>query len=120
MSKKAEKDKKAAKDKKGKGAAGGPSVAAHPRARAHVRRAKGWGGIVGFAIAAYLSHKAAVPIAVAGARSIAAGVAGYVVAWFCTVTVWRHLVLAELRAAAEAGRVITPAPTPAESSQSAG
>jgi hypothetical protein len=35
---------------------------------------------------------------------------GYVVAWGCAVTVWRHLVVAELRAAAEAGRVIPQAP----------
>jgi hypothetical protein len=111
MSKKAEKAGKDKKGKKGKAGAGGaPSVAAHPRARAHVRRAKGWGGIVGFSIAAYLAHKASVPFAVAGARALAAGVAGYVVAWFCSVTVWRHLVLAELRAAAETGRVIAAAP----------
>jgi hypothetical protein len=106
MAKKEGKDKKA---KKGKGGAtGGPSVAAHPRARAHVRRAKGWGGLIGFAIAAYLSHKAAVPFAQAGARALAAGVAGYVVGGFASVTVWRHLMVAELRAAAEAGRLVAP------------
>jgi hypothetical protein len=125
---KAGKDKagkdKAGKDKKGKGkqgkggAQGGPSVATHPRARANVRRAKGWGGMVGFAIAAYLAHKASVPFAVAGARALAAGVSGYVVAWGCAVTVWRHLVLAELRAAAEAGRVIAPAPAESSSRSS--
>lgn len=104
---KAGKDKKDKKGKKGKGdAAGGPSVANHPRARAHVRMAKGWGGIIGFSIAGYMAHKAQVPFAIAGLRALAAGVAGYVVAWGCTVTVWRHLVVAELRAAAEAGRVI--------------
>lgn len=104
------KDDKAGKDKKGKGGGdGGASVANHPRARAHVRMAKGWGGIVGFAIAAYLGYKASVPFAVVGARALAAGVAGYVVAWGCAVTVWRHLVVAELRAAADAARVIPPA-----------
>jgi hypothetical protein len=114
MSKKDDKDKKGKKDKKGAGG-GGPSVANHPRARAHIRMAKGWGGIIGFTIAAYMAHKAAVPFAIAGLRALAAGVAGYVVAWGCTVTVWRHLVVAELRAAAEAGRVIPPAPAAEQS-----
>jgi len=106
------KDDKAAKGKKGKKGAGdgGPSVANHPRARAHVRMAKGWGGILGFAVAAYMAHKASVPFAIAGLRALAAGVAGYVVAWGCAVTVWRHLMVAELRAAAEAGRVVPAAP----------
>jgi hypothetical protein len=115
MSKKAEKtdakgsDKKAKKGKKGKGAAdgsGGPSIAAHPRASYQVRRAKGWGGIAGFGIAAYLSYKAGVPTADLGLRAIVAGLVGYMLAWACAVTVWRHLVLAELRAHAE--RATTP------------
>jgi hypothetical protein len=107
MSKKDDKAKepdKKGKGKKGKGkadASAGPSVAAHPRASYQVRRAKGWGGLAGFAIAAYLSHKAGVPTVDLGLRAIIAGIAGYMVAWACAVTVWRHLVLAELRAAAE-------------------
>jgi hypothetical protein len=74
---------------------------------------------LGFAIAAYMGHKAQVPFAIGGLRALAAGVAGYVVAWGCAVTVWRHLVVAELRAAAEAGRVIPAAPA-AEGSAQAG
>ena len=113
MSKKADKsrgnaeDKKGKKSKKGKKAGGevdaaaGPSVAAHPRASYQVRRAKGWGGIAGFGIAAYLSYKAGVPTFQLGLRSLAAGIVGYLLAWACAVTVWRQLVLAELRAAAE-------------------
>jgi len=113
MSKKADKDAekpdkaegkkdKNAKGKKGKGdASGGPSVAAHPRASYQVRRAKGWGGIVGFALAAYFSYKAGVPTFDLGLRALIAGIVGYMLAWMCAVTVWRHLVLAELRAAVE-------------------
>ena len=52
------KDKAGKKGKKGKKAAGGPSVATHPRAVASVRRAKGAGGLAGFALAALLSHRA--------------------------------------------------------------
>jgi hypothetical protein len=109
MSKNAEKDdkkqdKKDKKDKKGKGkadASAGPSVAAHPRASHQVRRAKGWGGVAGFGIAAYLSHKAGVPMVDLGLRAIIAGMVGYMLAWACALTVWRQLVLAELRAAVD-------------------
>jgi hypothetical protein len=96
--------KKGKKGKKGKGQAGasaGPSVAAHPRASYQVRKAKGWGGIAGFAVAAYLSYKAGVPTVDLGLRAIIAGMVGYLLAWACAVTVWRQLVLAELRAAVE-------------------
>jgi hypothetical protein len=105
MAKNAKPEKDSKKSKKDKGeAAKGPSVAAHPRARAHVRRAKGWGGLAAFIVAAYVSLQAGVPFAQAGLRAIGAGACGYLVAWGCAVTVWRHLVMAELRAAAEARR----------------
>jgi hypothetical protein len=95
-------DKKEKKGKKGKAdPSAGPSVAAHPRASYQVRRAKGWGGVAGFGIAAYLSHKAGVPMVDLGLRALIAGMVGYMLAWACAVTVWRQLVLAELRAAAE-------------------
>jgi len=112
----AKSDKSAAKDKsKGgkkakKGKKGGASasrainVADHPRASAAVKRAKGFGGLGGFALAAYVSHKAGVPAEQVGLRALAVGIAGYLVAWACAVTVWRHLVLAEFKAAYEAGR----------------
>jgi hypothetical protein len=106
--------------KKGKRGASGAgertSVASHPRAAAQVRRAKGWGGIGGFVIAAYLGHKAHVPADQVGLRALAFGVAGYLVAWACAVTVWRHLVLAEMRALVESGRmVVGPDPNAASS-----
>src|SRR6201996_1496746 len=93
--------KKGKKKKRAEGAANGASIANHPRASYQVRRAKGWGGIAGFAIAAYLSHKAGVPTFDVGLRAIAAGMVGYMLAWACAVTIWRHLMLAELRAAHE-------------------
>jgi hypothetical protein len=90
--------------KKGQAASEGVSVAAHPRAAAQVRRAKGLGGIGFFAIAGYLSYAAHVPADQVLLRALAFGIAGYMLAWACSVTVWRHLVLAELRAALESGR----------------
>jgi hypothetical protein len=102
---KKDKTKGGKKVNKGKAAAeDGISVAGHPRAAAQVRRTKGLGGIISFAIAAYLSYKAGVPSDQIALRALAVGVAGYMLAWACSVTVWRHLVLAELRAAVESGR----------------
>jgi hypothetical protein len=112
VSKKAEKSNDKGKDKKGKKGGSdvaGASVANHPRARASVRRAKGWGGLIGFGIAAYLSLQAGVPAADAGLRALGAGVVGYILAWSCAVAVWRHLVIAEMRAAYERG-ALRPAP----------
>jgi hypothetical protein len=92
------------KGKKGKGAADGISVAGHPRAAAQVRRAKGFGGVTFFLITAYFSHKAQVPADQLAVRALIAGIGGYMLAWLCAVTVWRQLVLAELKAALESGR----------------
>jgi hypothetical protein len=75
-----------------------PSVASHPRAGAQVARAKAWGGLGGFALVAALSLRAGVPVADALVRALVAGVLAYVAAWACAVAVWRHLVVAELRA----------------------
>ena len=118
MSKKADKGEgnKGKDKKKGKGAGDGsgvPSVAAHPRASYQVRRAKGWGGLIGFGAAAYLSYKAGVPMSDLGLRALVAGIVGYMLAWACAVTVWRQLVLAELRAAIERGKTPNPDLIPA-------
>jgi hypothetical protein len=105
------------KGKKGKGAADGISVAGHPRAAAQVRRAKGFGGVTFFLITAYFSYKAQVPPDQVAVRALIAGVGGYMLAWMCSVTVWRQLVLAELRSAVESGRArmepVTAGGTPA-------
>jgi hypothetical protein len=75
-----------------------PSVANHPRAGAQVARAKAWGGLAGFALVALLSLRAGVPTADALLRALLGGIAAYVATWACAVAVWRHLVIAELRA----------------------
>ena len=107
---KAKKPKKEPKSKggkrgKGKGAKGksgkGATLASHPKARAQIRAAKGWGGLGGFVIAAYLSYQAQVPFDQLGLRAISAGIGGYLVAWAFMITLWRYLLLAELRALAE-------------------
>ncbi|HXE44823.1 MAG TPA: hypothetical protein VN635_06470 [Conexibacter sp.] len=95
-----------AKDAKKKAAAGKPaagdpklpSVADHPRAGVHVARAKAWGGLGGFLLVAVLSLRAGAPVDAALLRALAGGVVGYVAIWTAAVFVWRHLVVAELRA----------------------
>jgi len=94
-----------AKDSKGKGKKGksGPavsaiSIAGHPYASSSVRSFKAWGGLIGFSLAAFLSSRAGVPLTVLGLRAIVAGVAGYMIAWWCGVAVWRAIVAAEARA----------------------
>jgi hypothetical protein len=94
------KEKKAAKSAPSTGGDGKqlPSVASHPRAGAQVARAKSAGGLAGFGLAAFLSWRAHVPMPDLLLRAIAAGIVTYVAAWAAAVAVWRHLVLAELRA----------------------
>jgi hypothetical protein len=75
-----------------------PSVANHPRAGAQVARAKAWGGLIGFALVALLSLRAGAPTADVLLRALLGGIAAYIGAWACAVAVWRHLVIAELRA----------------------
>jgi hypothetical protein len=88
----------AKKTLRGKAAAGMPSVANHPRAGAQVARAKAWGGLGGFLLVALLSWRAGAPMADTLLRALAAGVVGYVATWAGAILVWRHLVVAELRA----------------------
>ena len=97
--------------RKGKGGKGGKgaTLASHPKAHAQIRAAKGWGGLGGFAIAAYLSYRAQVPFDQLGLRAIACGIAGYIVAWAFMITLWRYLLLAELRVLAERQRAATAA-----------
>jgi len=105
---KGKKGKKGADDKAKRGKAKGGhaqmSVANHPRASAQVRRAKGWGGLVGFGLAALLSLKAGVPTADLGVRALIAGLAGYLVGWGCSVTAWRAILIAEMHARLERAR----------------
>ena len=74
----------------------------HPRAARHIRAAKGWGGLLGFAVVALLSWQAGIPPFDVGLRALAGGVVGYVVAWAGAVHAWRHLAVAEIRAAQRA------------------
>ncbi len=97
-------DKKAKKDKKPK--KGAPAadpnaitIGAHPRARSSVQRWRALGGLIGFGLTLLLSYSAGVPPFDAVARALIAGVALHLVAWAVSVTVWKQLMLVELRQA---------------------
>jgi hypothetical protein len=72
------------------------TIGAHPRARRSVRRARAFGGLLGFLVALVLSLRAGVPAWDATARALIAGVAVHLAAWRVAVAVWRQLMLAEL------------------------
>lgn len=92
------KPKKAAKKGGQSTGADAMSIANHPRAGAQIARAKAWGGLAGFLLVGLLSMRAGVPTADTLLRAIAGGVVVYVATWAGAVLVWRHLVVAELRA----------------------
>lgn len=91
------KPKKGAEDAEEGSAADGPSVAGHPRAARAVARAKSWGGLLGFALAGYMSLPTST-VAQAGFRALAAGVICYVATWAGAVFVWRRFVILEIKA----------------------
>ena len=99
--------KKADGSKKGKKAAVSEtaiSVAGHPRAAYSIRRAKGFGGLLGLLLVGWLSWRAGVLPVDAAIRALIGGITGYVACWMIAVQVWRHLVVAEARAAADRAR----------------
>jgi hypothetical protein len=98
------KDKAPKKAKKPKGAAASAtaiSISAHPRAAYSIRRMKGFGGLFGLLLVGWLSYRAGALPVDAALRALAGGIVGYVACWMIGVQVWRHLVIAEARAAAE-------------------
>jgi len=76
-----------------------PRLAAHPRAQRHIRQAKGWGGIVGLVLVVLASKHGGLTTWDAGLRGLMGGVVGYIVGWAVALQVWRHLAMAEIRAA---------------------
>lgn len=76
--------------------ADGVRLNAHPRAREHLAMAKGWGGIVSFTVVAAAAYSQGLPITQLLLRALLAGIAGSMLAWGLTLTVWRHLALAQI------------------------
>ena len=72
-------------------------VSAHPRAARQIRSAKGYGGLAGFALMAWLSHRSGTDFVHLGLRALAGGMVAYVVVWAAAVYVWRQIAIAEVR-----------------------
>ena len=105
MSKK--KDTKPGKKKAAKGtpkSAGEIKLSSHPRAKHQIRVAKGWAGLAGCLLAGYASWHGGAPFVDTALRALMWGVAAYVLMWFCAVQVWRHVAIAEVRAAEKVWR----------------
>jgi hypothetical protein len=98
MSKGKDKGKDKGKGKKApEGGESGICVASHPRSAGAVRRAKGFGGLLGGLLATGLALSAQLPLLDAMMRGLVGGIVGYVALWAVAVTVARQLVIAEVR-----------------------
>ena len=69
-------------------------LTSHPRARLFIRRSKAWGGLAGFWLMAWLSHRSGTDFVHLGLRALLGGVVGYLVTWTAAVYVWRHIAVA--------------------------
>jgi uncharacterized membrane protein YccC len=75
--------------------------AQHPQAAALIRRAKGWGGMIGFALTALASWAhGSVPVTTC-VRALAGGLVGYLIAWAGAVSIGRSLMKAQGQLAIE-------------------
>lgn len=77
----------------------GVSIANHPRARVSIRRVRARVALIVFALVILQAHGAGISGQESVLRGLLAGIAGYVGAWAIGLAVWKHIVLAELRAA---------------------
>jgi hypothetical protein len=77
------------------------SLAAHPRAKAGIRRARTRAAFGAFALVLVLNLIGDQTAFDAVWRALVAGIVVNLIAWRCAIVVWRHVVLAELRAAEE-------------------
>ncbi|HEX4760646.1 MAG TPA: hypothetical protein VH256_07595 [Thermoleophilaceae bacterium] len=72
-------------------------VSSHPRAARQIRRAKGWGGLAGFALMAWFSWRSGTDFVHLGLRALLGGMVTYVATWAAAVYIWRQVALAEVR-----------------------
>jgi hypothetical protein len=71
----------------------------HPRARRQIATAKGWGGLLGFALVFLLSRRAHMSGFESGLHALAGGIALYLLAWAGMVAIWREIAVAEVERA---------------------
>jgi hypothetical protein len=94
------KQKQKAKNGKKKGAAApGIAVANHPKAARQIAKLKSYAGLAAFAYAGYAAYQAGDQFADVAFRAVIWGIAVYIAVWAAAVHVWRHVAVAEVRAA---------------------
>jgi hypothetical protein len=71
----------------------------HPRARRQIGLAKSYAGLASFALAGWAAWHGGLPFVDVALRALLWGTAGYLVVWALAVYVWRHVAVAEVRAA---------------------
>ena len=87
---------KGLKGRRSRRGSGAPILMTHPHASEGIRRAKGIGGLAGFALAALAGLLTGASPVLLGLWALGTGVCGYVVAWGLALYVWRQIVLAEI------------------------
>jgi hypothetical protein len=100
-------DKKKSGAKKGKDAkSSGPPrnanevrLSEHPRAQRSINLAKSYAGLGACGLAAFVAWRGGAQFLDVAGRALMWGVAVYVMVWAMSVQVWRHLAVAEVRAA---------------------
>jgi hypothetical protein len=79
-------------------------IAEHPRARRQIALAKSYAGLGAFAYVAYSAYTGGAQFVDVASRALLWGVAAYVLVWALAVQVWRHLAVAEVKAAEQRWR----------------
>jgi uncharacterized membrane protein YccC len=77
-------------------------LAQHPRAAESIRRAKAWGGLVGFLLVGVGSWLHGAMLFDAGVRALAGGLVGHFVAWAAAIAVWGRVLDAQAKVAVAA------------------
>jgi len=90
---------KGGKQKAGKKGSKEPKLVEHPRARRSINMAKSYAGLGAFLFAGYSSWHAGSQFVDVATRALLWGMAAYLLVWALGVQVWRHLIIAEVRAA---------------------
>jgi hypothetical protein len=96
-----QKNAKGGKKKTGKKGAKTANVAltAHPRAQRQIGLAKSYASLGAFALAGWSAWHSGLPFLDVASRALIWGMAAYVLVWALAVHVWRHVAVAEVRAA---------------------
>ena len=71
----------------------------HPRAARSIRLWKSWAALAGFAVAGWASWSQNLPLGDLSLRAVGGGVLGYMIGYAAAVTIWRHLLQTQARAA---------------------